>query len=335
MALIALGATLVVDLISFALVGDQVIVLSGWTDIWAYVLYLYVVFPLTVGAYVWVSQAAAEMFHGLRQSKVIVASHEEFDRFVAHSVHALYSHPGWSIAALIVVAIVAVYYAFIYTLGWPLQTILLRAFKVLLLYVPGWYVVCQIVARQIVTIWGLRRVFRHFEVSPHPLHPDRCGGLRAIKDYAVGFTYVIAIAGIAVGLMAYVTLRGGGVLSADTALWIGVYVVLALFCFFLPPWTAHAAMTKAKHRLLLNISRQFQQDYARTTASLSSETGEFKERVERVQRLRTLYQLTDDFAVWPFDTATLRRFIVTVAAPLAPLLIELAINVGRSLLRSQ
>jgi hypothetical protein len=78
---------------------------------------------------------------------------------------------------------------------------------VVLLYAPGWYMVCQIVAREIVTIWGLRQVFRRFQVSLHPLHPDRCGGLRAINNYAVGFTYIVAIVGIGVGLMVYSTLR--------------------------------------------------------------------------------------------------------------------------------
>jgi hypothetical protein len=338
LALICLGAVSIVDLISFALVGDEVIVLSGWTDLWAYVAYLYVVFPFTVGAYVWVSLAAADLFYGLRQSDAVTASGAEFDLYVKdrpRSVRSLYNHPGWSIASAIIVAAVAVYYAFIYTLGWPPMAIALRALKVLVLYVPGWYVVCQIVARQVVTIWGLRQVFRHFEVSPHPLHPDRCGGLRAINSYAVGFTYIIAVAGIAVGLMSYVTLHRNGVLSPDTALWVAAYVVLALFSFFAPPWTAHAAMAEAKRKLLMDISQQFQWDYARTTASLTGESGELEERVERIQSLHALHELTDAFPVWPLDTATLRRFAVTVTAPLMPLLIELAAIIGGSLLRGQ
>jgi hypothetical protein len=190
------------------------------------------------------------------------------------------------------------------------------------------------VARQAVTIWGLRQVFRHFEVTPHPLHPDRCGGLRAINSYAVGFTYIIAVAGIGVGLLSYVTVHRSGALTPDTVIWLGVYVVLALFSFFLPPWTAHAAMAEAKRKLLMDISRQFQQAYAKTTASLEGENGEFKAHVERIESLHSLYRLTDSFPVWPFDTATLSRFAVTVTVPLVPLLTELAIGIGRALLRS-
>lgn len=338
LALIFLVAALVVDLISFALVGDDVIRLSGWKDTWAYVVYLYVIFPVTIGAYVWISLAAAELLSGLRQSQVIVASDEELDRFVkdrSGSLQALYNHPGWSIASLVVVTALAVYYALIYTRGWSSVAALLRGLKVLALYIPGWYAVCQILARHAVTIWGLRQVFCHFEVTPHPLHPDRCGGLRAINNYAVGFTYIIAVAGIGVGLMSYVTVHRTGALAPDTAIWLGVYVVLALFSFFLPPWTAHAAMAEAKRKLLMDISQQFQQAYARTTGSLQGETGELKGHVERIESLHSLYKLTDSFTVWPFDTLTLRRFAVTVTVPLVPLLTELALHIGRALLRSR
>jgi hypothetical protein len=336
--LIALGGALVVDAISFALVGGEVIALSGWTETWAYVVYLYVIFPAIVGAYVWVSLASAELFLGLRQSEALIASNEEYDRFTRghrSSLEALYNRPGWAMASLAVVILVAVYYAFVYTAGWPRTLLLLRAVKVLVLYMPGWYAICQIVAREIVTIWGLRQVFRRFKVDPHPLHPDRCGGLRAINNYAVGFAYVIAVAGVGVGLMAWVTLRREGGLSPDTAVWVAAYVVLASLCFFLPPWTAHRAMAEAKHRLLSDISGQFQRDYAEATARLADDPVALRERVDKVQDLRALYELTDAFPVWPFDTATLRRFAVTLSAPLVPVVVELAIGIVSSALRSR
>jgi hypothetical protein len=228
----------------------------------------------------------------------------------------------------------AVYYAAVYTIGWPPLAITLRALKVLLLYVPGWYAICQIVARQVATIVGLRRLFRRFEVAAQPLHPDRCGGLRAINAYAVRFTYVIAAAGLAVGLIAYVTLRREGALAPDVLLWIAVYVALALVCFFLPPWTAHAAMAEAKHKLLRDISAQFQRAYATMTAHLAGDPGELQATIDRIQSLHALYQLADTFPVWPFDTATLRRFVAIVSAPLAPLAIELAVSLVASLLRA-
>jgi hypothetical protein len=331
-AAIALGTALIVDAISYALVRGEVIELSGWTDVWAYVAYLYLVFPVIVGAYVWISRAASRLFRELRDSEALAVSEEEYDRFVLGALQARYNHRGWTIASCIVVILVAAYYAYSYTIGWPWLPRLLRIVKVVVPYMPGWYIVCQIVARQAVTIWGLRRVFRHFQVTPHPLHPDRCGGLRAINNYAVGSTYVIAAAGIGVGLMVYSTLHREGALSPDMALLTAVYVVAALLCFFMPPLTAHRAMDQAKRKLLAEISRQFQQDYAQATARLGDGTGELQAHVEKVQNLRALYEMTDAFPVWPFDTATLRRFVVAVTIPLVPAIVELAIAVANAVL---
>jgi hypothetical protein len=334
-AAIAIGVALLVDAISYALVGTEVIALSGWTDVWAYVAYLYLVFPVIVGAYVWVGRAASMLFYGLRHSEALAASDEEYDGFVLGALQARYNHRGWTIASGIVVTLVAVYYAFLYTADWPWLPRLLRVVKVIVPYMPGWYVVCQIVARQAVTIWGLRQVFRRFQVSPHPLHPDRCGGLRAINNYAVGSTYVVATAGIGVGLMVYSTLYREGALSPDMALLTVVYVVAALLCFFMPPLAAHRAMDQAKRKLLAEISRQFQQDYAQATARLGDESGELQAHVEKVQNLRTLYEMTDAFPVWPFDTATLRRFIVAVTVPLVPAIVELTIVVASAVLSAR
>jgi hypothetical protein len=333
-AAIALGAALLVDVASCALVGLEVIERSGWADLWAYVAYLYVVYPVIVGAYVWVGRATSRLFESLRHSKALATTDEAYDRFALGPLQARYNHPGWTVASAILVALVAAYYVFSYTAGWPWLPRLLRAIKDLVIYVPGWYAICQIVAREIVTIWGLRQVFSRFQVTPHPLHPDRCGGLRAINNYAVGFTYVIAAAGIGVGLIAYSTLHNQGALSASLVALIVTYVGIALVCFFLPPLTAHRAMDEAKRKLLAEISRQFQEDYTQATARLDGEAGELQAHVEKVQNLHTLYEMTDAFPVWPFDTATLRRLAVAVLAPLVPALIELSIVVIGAILNS-
>ena len=81
-ALIAFAIALIVDVISFALVGSEVIALSGWIEAWAYAVYMYVIFPAIVGAYVWVSLAAARLFFGLRQSQALEAPTQDYDHFI-------------------------------------------------------------------------------------------------------------------------------------------------------------------------------------------------------------------------------------------------------------
>jgi hypothetical protein len=342
--LIALATYLIVDGISFALIGPDLIALNGWTDGWSYAVYSYVVAPLVATAYVWVSLAAAEMFRKLRDSDALVASEADCDEFVTVSLRKVYTHPGWSIAALIVVTLLAVYFTVFFTFSslgaststirWSPVALTLRTVKVILLYVPGWYMVCQIVARELATIWGLWQVFRRFEVSPHPLHPDRCGGLRAINDYVVGFTYVIALTGLGVVVLSYVTWRSEGSLrSWDMVALLSVYIFIGLGCFFLPPWTAHNAMAEAKRRLLDDISQRFQHNYLEVTTGLGDEQKDWEQLIDRVQGLHTLYDLTEEFPVWPFDTRTLRRFVAAVSVPIIPLAIEVIVSLTNSVFR--
>jgi hypothetical protein len=98
-AAIALGVALLVGMVSYALAGVEVIERSGWMDLWAYVTYLYVVFPVIIGAYVWVGRAASRLFYGLRHSEALAAAGEAHDRFVLGPLQAHYNHPGWTIAS--------------------------------------------------------------------------------------------------------------------------------------------------------------------------------------------------------------------------------------------
>lgn len=336
-ALIVLSVMLILDALSFRLMGRRLLALFGWTSEWAYGIYSYVVTPLVAAAYVWVSQASGRMFLQLRDSDALLAPPDRYDSFL-RLLERVYSHPGWAIAALIVVILLAVFYIFLFrpTAEWPRQALILRIAKVLLLYVPGWYMVCQIVARQAVTIWGLWQLFDRFEVYPHPLHPDRAGGLHAINDYAVGFTYIIVLVGIGVAVQVYVTWKEhGSALTRDIAALLAAYVVIGLVFFFLPPWAAHNAMKTAKQELLMDISQRFQADYAEAVEGLEAGDIEWGESITRLENLHTLYELTEQFPVWPLDTGTLSRFAATIVFPLLPVGAEIAIDFVRTAIESR
>ena len=125
--LIAIGIALLVDVVSYVLAGSEVVLLSGWTDTWVYVAYLYVVYPVIIGAYAWIAHAPARLFCGLRQSEALVASEVEYDRFVLGTLQARFNHTGWTVASLGLLALLAVYYAFVYAMGWPGLARILRA----------------------------------------------------------------------------------------------------------------------------------------------------------------------------------------------------------------
>jgi hypothetical protein len=82
-------------------------------------------------------------------------------------------------------------------------------------------------------------------------------------------------------------------------------------------------MKKAKEELLSEIGKQFQADYQRTHKSLDVDAEVLKKESAKLQELRSLYTLTNEFPVWPFDVTTLRQYLLSVITPLFPLLIKL------------
>ena len=76
---------------------------------------------------------------------------------------------------------------------------------------PGWmlgfYMIAMLVIRGIITFIGLRKVFHAAEVNVQPLHPDKCGGLTDLRDYALRLSYMIAAFGLGIAGWLYVTSR--------------------------------------------------------------------------------------------------------------------------------
>lgn len=331
-ALTTLLLFLILDGLTLLFVGDYILELNGWSDVLTYSAYTYGVAPLIVAAYIWVSVASGRLFHELRHSDVIHASDEDYQTFLTGggSLQAVNKHQFWLAVSLAITIAFAGFFMFPAgnSVSWSLGAIMLRAAKVMFLYVPIWYMVCQIVVRELVTIWGLRQLFKRFDIVPHPLHPDGCGGLHAINNYVVGFSYILALTGVGVVILLIASwLMNATVLSGFNILLIIAYCVLGMVFFFVPPWTAHAAMAQSKQKMLTDIARVFHEQYAQLTTALHDNVLENDQLMNRIQGLHGLYQLTDQFPVWPFDTRTLKRFVTLIVVPTIPVFIELIVRV--------
>jgi len=75
---------------------------------------------------------------------------------------------------------------------------------------------------------------------------------------------------------------------------------------------------------LRGISEQLDIEYEKTHRVYKKSSSILAASAEKVRLLHELYELTDKFPVWPFDTATIRRF---ATAWIAPFLI-VALSVG-------
>jgi len=191
-------------------------------------------------------------------------------------------------------------------------------FNALMLPLAGlqMYTISMIVAKEVTTIRSLGKLFSHTSINLRPLDPDMCGGLHRLRDFAIIVTYLIAWAGLGLCLLAYLSFQAGH-LATDYVLHIllASYLIVAPYCFFATLGTAHQAMKVAKESFLSNISEQFQSIYSETQKQLTLKHGELRESLGKIEQLQTFYKLTQAFPVWPFDVGSIRRFVVTTAAP--------------------
>lgn len=195
----------------------------------------------------------------------------------------------------------------------------------------GIYMSSILVLNLITNIKIFYKVLESKSLKVNPLHPDRCGGLKSLSDYSLKTAYLVAVLGIWVGVIEYQVIGKQGYWFVH--LIIPLYIFVSMMCFFGPLWTAHRSMKKSKEELLNQIARQFQTDYSNIHSTLRNGAETIKQGIEKVQQLRNLYTMTDEFPVWPFDVQTFRRYLLTAPTPLLPLLISLLQKLIESLLK--
>jgi len=283
--------------------------------------------PLVWIYYVWVYKTPAWVIESLENANVVTFEEEELEQACKILDNKLFTYVSVFFGILVAV---------FYTIGgmqatpqWLNQNPAFLILRATFIVAPGIMLGGIIVSRIINTARIFRRLLK--DVVLHPLHPDKAGGLQPLGRYALGTTYLIAIAGSLGALLEYEAYTRGMLGTAYFAhIVILLYLILAPVAFFAPLSAAHRAMQRAKESLLLDIAYQFNQDFSQTSTNLTAPAKTLEENVKKINQLRELHKIADAFPVWPFDVATLRRFAVTISSPIATIalsvLIDLATN---------
>src|SRR5260370_39706725 len=79
------------------------------------------------------------------------------------------------------------------------------------------------------------------------------------------------------------------------------YALLSPLVFFVPLSTAHDSMLKAKEREILIISKQFEETYKIVKNTLSSQSSEIKEALDKIEQLKRIHGISQSLPVWPFN----------------------------------
>ena len=287
--------------------------------------------PIIAGLYLWSTEGATLLFQRLQQSGVFLSS-----KVVSENVNQ--SRPSFhSVAAFYIIVVLSVLYALSQLaayqnwVSWESAGGYLNLAPVAAYYrTPFWllnfYTFLFAIFNIVLTVITLRRLFHAQDIRILPLHPDKCGGLVSISQYTLKIAYGIASAGLVISGATLFALQTG-ILNRSYPIILGIvgYIVFSPLLFFLPLGTAHTAMREAKDTQLLQLARRFDQAYVQlNTESQDDETIE--KGLKKLENLKKLYVIAQDFPVWPFDITNLRRFFAVVTAPLVPALVSILID---------
>jgi hypothetical protein len=319
------GQAVLGELLKIQQTARYVLSLDDASQFLAKAIFSLLVTPFIWGFYAWMSCSAPRVFSELEARDLFPRLSDADAKRVMDGCRRVFASQWWSAAAL---ALAITAGAVTLLLRIPEAELPLALVKLPVWFV-GWYMMSIIIARALAMILSLRVYFSNRKIRLQPLHPDRCGGLGPLNQYALTFSYLIAGCAFGLGVITY--------LSAPTwnanPDWILVgalaaYVVLAPYCFFATLGIAHRAMRAAKDELLGAIAKQFESDYRRVHKALGESSETVRAHVRRIAQLRSLYRMTESFPVWPFDWVSIRRFAAAVLTPLIPIAAALLEFVG-------
>lgn len=281
----------------------------------------------TVAFFLWLPRGVPRILEGLKANNVIVLSPPEGDNAFAafeNRFDASYSRPLWLVLCLILTIVVMT--VFVIPLHrtyqtWGQRNPFIFVYTEVLwffFFLLGWLNIIRVF---VVTVW-FNRLFQNFSVDLKVLHPDGAGGLGPLGKFSVNVAYVIAAYGIALVVILFAASYhvngqfGAVTLTPGLFVLTLAYLSIAPLAFFAPIGSAHTAMETAKRAALLQISRQFESDFARMQALLASDSDELKKIMEKIEHLEQIHALTARFPVWPFNTGNLVRFFSVISSPL-------------------
>ena len=288
----------------------------------------FVSIPVIAGVYLWTLPGATELFRYLYKSPVFKSETRLVE--IVDKSRPLFRNRAVFYITLVLSLLYALSQVSAY-MGWvPWRS----ASAYLELYPPmsfvrapfwffNFYTLLYCMFNVTVTVITLRRLFRTREIEVLPLHPDQSGGLRSISQYSIKIAYAIGAAGLVISAATVFEIQHGTLFVAFPII-VGIvaYIVFAPFFFFWPLGTAHEAMQEAKETELLRLAQEFERVYDRVKQDDIEHSQGYENDMKRLEHLKQLYEIGQEFPVWPFDTRNLRRFFAVVTTPLLPAIIS-------------
>ncbi|MBI5922159.1 MAG: hypothetical protein HY847_11015 [Betaproteobacteria bacterium] len=164
----------------------------------------------------------------------------------------------------------------------------------------------------------LRDIVAHSTLRILPLHPDKSGGLRSMGTLGLRNQYLLTIFGLNIVLMAAIPfhyLQAPITLYGLTATAVIGYLILGPVIFLAPLIPFRNGMLSFKNNLMVAVAQRLHIELERLRTQMKSEAITEKD-ADLIERLQKIASAIDQLPVWPFDAATMRKFVVAYAVPL-------------------
>jgi hypothetical protein len=319
----------------------------------------FVVNPLLCGIFLWTSCWAAEFFRRLSQAHVF-----ENGALIKDSEarrQTLYRSRQAFTLAFILALIGTMSQVGSYKGWFPWRTIegylYLHNGDMSFFRAPFWFITLYgtlyIVFNTAVTVYLTYQLFNRQRVRLQLLHPDGCGGLGSLAEYAsTGAILIVPLGALISTSIITATLHKTLAVAYPVWIMLSAYIILAPVLLVLPLYTAHKAMKRAKYAELHKIAEVYNQEYGQIAQMIwgakRSELGPGEEqwqeknvakrkekvRPERLEQIKQLYQTVEnDFPTWPLNVRIIGRYVAIVVSPLLPAFLAIAIDTGSKIIQ--
>jgi hypothetical protein len=184
------------------------------------------------------------------------------------------------------------------------------------------YFFFALLLRMILTYFVIRK-FLSGNINVQPLHPDNCGGLAPLGEFALRITWAGFFVGIPVLWLMYGNYLNNIPHYQLTNIFnLSFYVISMTVVFFLPLLGARKSMRRAKDKELRLINDIFQKGRKDVLLNINKYKVEGEVEISNLEKLIKLHDIAKSMPVWPFNSRNIVRFLSSVLWPVLLILIQ-------------
>jgi hypothetical protein len=269
----------------------------------------------------------------LRESKIIKLNGPDYSSVIQYS-NNLFGNRMITYLPYLIAILLSVFTTVNYNLAghntWDsssLQNITLISLLAIFIKVLFYYFFFALLLRIALTYFVINK-FLDGHVDIQPLHPDNCGGLSPLGEFALRISWAGIGIGIPLVILIYANYHNKiPQYQLYNTMNIISYITSMTIVFFLPLLGARKSMLRAKNKELKNINNIFQKERKIALVNINKYKEENEINISNLENLIKLHDIANSMPVWPFNSRNIIRFLSSVLWPVLLLLAEYLLKI--------